>query len=498
MTPSAYDRLTERFRRLNALTGSRGVLGWDMATMMPDGGAEARAEQLEVLTMLGHGLLTAPEVSEWLAEAESAPPDDPWDTANLREMRRAHLHATCVDENLVGALSRATSRCEMRWRAARPDNDFQGLLPSLDEVLRLTREVAEHRAAVLGCSAYEALMDEYEPGAREETIDALFDDLAGWLPNTVDRIVEKQEQQESILPIPGPFPQAKQEALCRRLLGLVGFDFAHGRLDTSHHPFCGGVPDDVRITTRYREDDFVQSVMGVLHECGHALYERGLPAPWRSQPVGGARGMALHESQSLLIEMQACRSPEFISCLAPLVREAFDGDGPEWSEANLRRIYGHVQRSLIRVDADEVTYPAHVILRYRLERALIRGDLQLADLPGAWADGLDALLGIRPPDDRQGCLQDIHWPSGGWGYFPTYTLGALAAAQLFERACADRPDIPSELGRGDFRGLLGWLRTHVHQRASFTSTDEVLRDATGSALATTAFKAHVERRYLVR
>lgn len=493
---SAYSNLRERFRRIHALSGAGGMLGWDMAVMMPDGGAEARAEQLEVIAMLNHGLLTAPEVGDWLAEAEDAPPEDPWEAANLREMRRAHTHATCVDEQLVGALSRATSRCEMRWRAARPDNDFAALAPHLQEVLDLTRQVGERRSAALGCTVYEALMDEYEPGAREAHIDALFDDLATWLPGTIEDVMAHQARSGAPTDLPGPFPVSSQEALCRRLLGVVGFDFNHGRLDISHHPFCGGIPDDVRITTRYREDDFVQSIMGVLHECGHAMYERGLPVPWRGQPVGSSRGMVLHESQSLLVEMQACRSQPFVRFLAPLIREAFNGSGPAWSVDNLIRIYTRVDRGLIRVDADEVTYPTHVILRYRLEKAMIAGDLPLHDLPTAWADGLHDLLGIRPNDDRDGCLQDIHWPSGGWGYFPTYTLGALAAAQLFQAACDDNPEIASGLSSGDFRALFAWLRPHVHQRASSASTAEILQDATGAPLGTAAFKAHVRDRYL--
>ena len=277
----------------------------------------------------------------------------------------------------------------------------------------------------------------------------------------------------------------------------LGFDFDGGRLDVSLHPFCSGVPEDVRVTTRYDTADFTQSAMAVLHETGHALYNKGLPAGWRRQPVGAARGMAVHESQSLIIEMQACRSGEFIGFLAPLVREALGGSGPAWSADNLRRHYRRVARSFIRVDADEVTYPAHVILRYRLERALVAGELSLDDLPDAWAEGLDSLLGIRPADDAVGCLQDIHWYSGSWGYFPTYALGALAAAQLFAAALAERPDIPDAIAKGDFTPLLGWLRDAVHRKASMpATTDDLLREATGAPLGTAAFKAHLESRYL--
>jgi carboxypeptidase Taq len=276
----------------------------------------------------------------------------------------------------------------------------------------------------------------------------------------------------------------------------VGFDFRHGRLDESHHPFCGGVPDDVRLTTRYEADDFMPGIMGVLHETGHALYDQGLPPEWRHQPVGEARGMSIHESQSLIIEMQACRSREFIAFAAPLMREAFGGTGPAWEPDNIHAHYIHVERSLIRVDADEVTYPAHVILRYRLERALIAGDMTLADLPVAWHDGMRELLGLAPPNDALGCLQDLHWYAGSWGYFPTYTLGAMSAAQLFQAARRAVPEMPAALSRGDFRPLLGWLRTHVHGKGSFLSTLDLLAKATGRPLDPRAFEAHLEERYL--
>jgi carboxypeptidase Taq len=279
------------------------------------------------------------------------------------------------------------------------------------------------------------------------------------------------------------------------LMEHIGFDFDHGRLDISLHPFCGGVPDDVRITTRYFEHDFAQSLMGVLHETGHAMYERNLPAAWRLQPVGEARGMAMHESQSLLVEMQVCRGPEFLGFAAPLMRDAFSGEGAAWDTRNLSRLYTKVEPGFIRVDADEVTYPAHVILRYRLERALIAGDMRIADIPTAWNEGMEELLGITPPSDREGCLQDIHWFHGSFGYFPTYTMGALAAAQIFAAATKAEPGIKPAISRGDFAPLMRWLAANIHGRASIGSTDDILTEATGAPLGTAAFKTHLEARY---
>jgi carboxypeptidase Taq len=494
MTP--YQELSQRFRRLGLLGDALAVLNWDTAAMMPDGGAAARAEQSAALSVQIHELATAPRVAELLASASDAGGLDDWQRANLAEMRRLHVHATAVPVDLVERLSKASSACEMAWRTARPANDFAGLLPKLRLVLDLTREQAAAKAAALGCAPYDALLDQYEPGGRAAAIDALFGELEGFLPALTQRVLERQRRQPAPLPLDGPFDIEAQRALGLKLMAALGFEFDHGRLDVSHHPFCGGTPDDVRITTRFDAADFTSALMGVLHETGHALYERGLPAAWRHQPIGNARGMSLHESQSLLIEMQACRSHAFAAFAAPLARAAFGRDGPAWQPDNLHRLATRVAPGLIRVDADEVTYPAHVILRYRLERALLAGDLDLAELPGAWRDGMQALLGIAPPDDVDGCLQDIHWPSGAWGYFPTYTLGALTAAQLFAAAQAQLPGLMDDLARGDFTRLLGWLRQNVHAKGSRYSPDELLVQATGRPLGVAAFKRHLETRYL--
>ena len=294
----------------------------------------------------------------------------------------------------------------------------------------------------------------------------------------------------------GPFPIEAQRQIGLELMQRLGFDFEHGRLDVSLHPFCGGTPDDVRLTTRYDEADFGRALMGVLHETGHALYERGLPEAWRRQPVGHARSMSIHESQSLLIEMQACRSREFLEFAAPLLCRRFNGSSRAWDAENLYRLNTRVARSFIRVDADEVTYPAHVILRYRLERALIAGELAPEDLPAAWNDAMRVLLGVVPPSDREGCLQDIHWYDGAWGYFPTYTLGAMTAAQLFDAARrADARVVPG-IARGDFAPLLAWLRENVHQKASRYSTAEIVAQASGRPLDAATYERHIERRYV--
>ncbi|HVV85472.1 MAG TPA: carboxypeptidase M32 [Kofleriaceae bacterium] len=494
---SAYRDLEARFHRLYALRHAVGVLQWDWAAMMPSGGAEARSEQLAAMKVVCHDQLADPAMGELLDRAEAdAGALDEWQRANLAEMRRQWIHETALDGKLVEALSRACSACEQCWREARPAADFARVRPLLAEVLALTREAGAAKAERLGTDVYDALLDEYEPGGRAAEIEPVFDRLAATLPALRDRVVEHQARRGLPVRPAGPFPAEKQKALGLAVMKTLGFDFAHGRLDTSLHPFCGGVPDDVRITTRYDEDDFVKALMGVIHETGHAQYERGLPAAWRYQPVGQARGMSVHESQSLLMEMQACRSRAFLEHVAPLARELLGGAGAGWDTDNLVRLYTEVKPGLIRVDADEVTYPSHVILRFRLERALVGGAMELDALPEAWRAGMAELVGVVPPSDRDGCLQDIHWFDGAWGYFPTYTLGAMTAAQLFEAARRAVPGLLDAIGRGDFAPLLGWLREHVHGVASSVPTRELLVRATGQPLEPSIFLRHLEARYL--
>ncbi len=495
MSRTAYQRLEDRFRRILALGDVEAVLHWDLATMMPRGGAAARSDQLALLKSMRHGMITAPDMGDLLESADAEPDAGPWEKSNLREMRRAWTHATALTEHQVEALSRAVSACETKWRSARADDDFAAVLPELETVVALVRETAAAKSERLGLSPYDALLDEYEPEGRASDIDRVFGDLESFLPDFLATVLDHQARTSTPRAPEGPFPVDKQRDLGVRFMERLGFDFNHGRLDVSLHPFCGGTPDDVRITTRYDETDFTSALMGVLHETGHALYERGLPARWRGQPVGQSRGMAVHESQSLLIEMQVCRSREFLGFAAPIMRSVLAGSGPAWEADNLYRLYTRVEPGFIRVDADEVTYPAHVILRYNLERAMIAGEMEPADLPAAWNEGMRRLLGLTPPNDRLGCLQDIHWYDGAWGYFPTYTLGAMTAAQFFDAAVRAEPAIEPGIANGDFMPLVGWLRSNIHGKGSLLSTRDLLIEATGRPLDPETFKAHLKRRY---
>ena len=490
---SAYTTLEQRFERLHLLRSATDILDWDSATMMPTGSAESRGAQMGALRVLATELLQDPVTQALLDEADAHPPEGLMAQKNLVAMRRAWVHGAALPVRLVDALSKAASASEMRWRRARAESDFASWAPHLEEMLTLTREVAQAKADALGTSPYDALLDEYEPGARSARLDVLFGTLARELPPLLDRVIEKQASWGTREPA-GPFPIPLQARLSRTLATHLGFDFEHGRIDTSTHPFCGGTPDDVRITTRYDENDFLSSAMSVLHELGHAMYEQGLPRAWRKQPVGRAPSMAIHESQSLLIEMQASRRAETVGFLHRTASLTLGDLG--CSENDLLRSVRRASRGFIRVEADEVSYPLHVILRYRLERALISGDLRARDLPGAWSAGMKELLGVEPPDDRRGCLQDIHWPGGAFGYFPTYTMGAIAASQLFAAAVRASPEIVNHLAQGSFAPLFSFLRPAVHQKGASVTVDELLLEVTGAPLDERVFLAHLHQRYL--
>ena len=487
----AYETLERRFRRLAGLNGAAAILNWDQAVMMPKGSNAVRGEQLATLAGLAHELLVADEVADLIEAAADEDLDD-WQRASVLEIRRRYEDARVIPPHLVEATTLATNRCEMAWRDARDQSDFASLRPFLDEVVNLTREAARLKGEARGLGLYDVMLDQFQPGLRASQVEILFSELAGQLPDMVDDALARQPSRQ--LPR-GPFPAARQKELGKELMARIGFDFERGRLDESIHPFCGGCPGDVRLTTRYREDEVVSALMGVLHETGHALYENGLPEDYRHLPVGEARGMAIHESQSLIMEMQACRSPAFVGFLSDRLSETFGGD-PAFARENLAAIYTHVDRGLIRVDADELTYPLHIAVRFELERDLIEGTLNVRDLPQAWNDAMRRYVGIEPPDDRRGVLQDIHWPVGAIGYFPSYTLGAILAAQLFKSARQDVPDLMEAIGSGEFGPLVSWLRVKVHQQGSRYAMDDLIQRATGKPLSTEDFIEHARQRYM--
>ncbi len=490
----AYDELAATHLRLHHLGHLQAIAGWDQAANMPTKGNDARAAALAEIAALLHRIGTDASLGQRLAAAE-AEPLDALQRANLREMRRGWLQATALPESLVQRRALATARCEHAWRTQRPANDWAGFVANFREVLAVGREQAALLAERSGLSRYEALMDLYEPGLRCATVDRVFGELRQWLPGLIRRALQRQAQQPVIAP-QGPFPVAAQRALCEQVMRLLGFDFEAGRLDVSAHPFCGGVPEDVRMTTRFRDDEFLVSLMGTVHETGHGRYEQNLPRELLGQPVAQARSMAIHESQSLAFEMQLGSHPGFVARLAPLIVQAF-GAQPAFEAGNLQRLLTRVKPGPIRVDADEVTYPAHIILRYEIERALIEGEIEPEDVPALWDARMMELLGVDTRGNfRDGPLQDVHWPEALFGYFPCYSLGAMYAAQWFAAMRRAQPDLDARIARGELSAVFDWLRQHIWSQASRWTTDELALRASGEALNPAHFKAHLEARYL--
>ena len=489
----SYSALTRHFEQSHHLQHLGAICGWDQATMMPPGGNQARAEAMSALAVLSHQQLQDPKLSDWFAAAreESLTPTQ---NVSLSEMHRQWRDATMLPSDLVGAFSLAGSRCEHAWRSLRQANDWAGFLPLFEEVLNLSRQVAAARADVLGLSRYDSLLEQFEPGMRSATLDGVFTGLKQWLPDLISEVQSKQSG-ETVLQPQGPFAIEQQRALGLDVMALLGFDFNHGRLDVSVHPFCGGVSEDVRLTTRYDENDVAQALMGVIHETGHARYEQGLPAQWRKLPVGQARSMGVHESQSLFFEMQLARHPAFITQLVPLLERHF-GSQPAFAPDNLAKLYTRVKPGFIRVDADEVTYPAHIMLRYEIERDLIEGKLQAKDLPERWDQLMQGYLGLSTQGNyKDGCMQDIHWTDGSFGYFPSYTLGAMYAAQ--QASAMQQQQAPlSQLIQQRLPTIFDWLQQNIWQHASLLDTDTLITQACGQPLDASAFKQHLQQRYL--
>jgi len=496
MAQSPYQQLEQEFRRLHAFRGATSLLRWDAAVMMPRGSADVRGEQLATLESECHALLTSPKVSRLIerAQANEAQLED-WQRATLREMRRERDHAIATPLSLVTRLAKATSVAEVRWLEAKQQDSFALFAPHLEEVVALTRDKAQVLSQALGLSPYDALIDGFSPGFLSAEIDQLFRVLSRRLPNLIREAIELQSSRRPV-PIAGKVGISKQRALAIDVMRAVGFPFDRGRLDESDHPFTEGGWGDVRVTTRFDLRDPFAGLMGVLHEVGQAMYDLGLPEAWRDQPVGRDRGMALEESQSLLLEMIVGRSRPFLTWLRPLLEKHYGATGVEWEVENLYQTLIAVRRGASRMDADELTYPVHIMLRYDLEKRILEGSLPVRDLPEAWKAGLDERLGLRPANDAEGCLQDVHWAVGSFGYFPSYVLGGFIAAQLYETLRSELATFEAEIAAGRFAGLFDWLRRNVHGVGASMSAQELIKNATGKTLSAAPWLRYAEAKYL--
>lgn len=490
----AYDTLAQIYARVHRLGHLQAIAGWDQAALMPPGGNEARGAAMAEMAALLHRMRTDPALRPHLQAATAEPLSDE-QRANLREIARDWTSATALPDTLVQRQAVASNRSEHAWRSLRPANDWAGFLPHFRELTALAREEAQLLAQRSGLTPYDALTDRFEPGMTTRQVQRVFGEVRQWLPGLIRRVADKQRDQTVIHPV-GPFDLEAQRTLCEKAMRLFGFNFDAGRLDVSTHPFCGGVPEDVRLTTRFREDDFLGALMGTIHETGHGRYEQNLPREWLEQPLGTARSMALHESQSLSFEMQLGSHPGFVAQLAPLLVQAF-GAQPAFEPGNLQRLLTRVNPGLIRVDADEVTYPAHVILRFEIEQPLIDGEIEAEDVPALWDQKMAELLGLDTRGNfKDGPLQDVHWPSGLFGYFPCYSLGAMYAAQWFAAMRREMPELDTRIAAGDLAPVFDWLRDRIWSQGCRWTTDELAIRASGEVLNPVHFKAHLERRYL--
>jgi carboxypeptidase Taq len=496
MSPqTAYEELLRRVREAAVLGSCAGLLGWDERTYMPRAGAAHRGEQMALLARLGHEMVADPRIGELLTavEASDLVRDPESDAAvNAREIRRGYNRATKLPKELVEELARVTTQAQSVWDDARRASDFERFRPWLEKIVGLKRQ--EATAVGYQDHPYDALLDEYEPGARTVELRRLFADLAADLVPLVEKIVDSGKKPDRDLLI-RDFPVDRQEKFAQSAAAAFGFDFAAGRLDVTTHPFCSGIgPGDIRLTTRYNPRFFNEAFFGVLHETGHGIYEQSLPADHFGTPLGSATSLGIHESQSRLWENQVGRSRPFWEHFLPEARNSFPSlDGvslDQWIFA-----INDVKPSLIRVEADEATYNLHIILRFEMEQALISGDLPPADVPAAWNEKLRTMLGLTSPDDSRGCLQDIHWSFGGIGYFPTYTLGNLYAAQLMAAARRDLADLDAQFRRGEFAPLRGWLTEKVHRHGQRYRANDLCRRATGEPLDHKSFIAYLRAKY---
>ncbi|WP_411967808.1 carboxypeptidase M32 [Haloferax sp. YSSS75] len=487
---SAYDQLLAKYKRIANVENAGGILSWDQQVMMPDAGTPARSQQLSALSALSHELLTDDEFGELLDAAEA---DDPTDEQAdvLRELRRDYERAVRVPNELVEQISAASSEAIPAWKQAKAEDDFETFAPHLEKHVELKRQYAEHIDP--DRDPYEVLFEDYEPCLPLEQAEEILAEVREVL---VEMIAEVRESDVELAvdAFEGEFPADEQEELVRDALSALGYPWDRGRLDTAPHPFSSGTQFDARVTTRYDESDPLGSLFSTIHEFGHALYTLGLADEHYGSPLGEDRNLSVHESQSRLWENHVGRSRAFWQHFLPTFTEHFpevDASVEEAYEA-ANQVY---EDNLIRVEADELTYHLHIVIRFELERALVSGDLAVEDVPEAWNDKYEEYLGIRPETDSEGCLQDIHWAYGNFGYFPTYSLGSIMSAQLFAAAEDDIENLDEKIADGEFADLRDWLRENVHQHGRRYETNELVRRATGADFTADDFLDYVQSKY---
>ncbi len=491
----AVTTLVDEIRRISYLESALDLLGWDQETAMPRGGAKTRARARGELTEIVHSAWQAPSFSDALRAAEDVVDGDGRSARLVREVRRRYDRRVRVPSSLAEETAIATSEAQTAWIEARSKNAFSQFAPHLERLLKLRRRTAE-ALRYEGESLYDALMDKYEPYGRAAKVRELGEQVKPTLIELVGKYAPIcREVRRDFLS--RPFPVEQQQAFGEQVLRDLGYDLERGLIAVSAHPFCSGIssPSDVRVTTRYTENDVKSALSGLIHECGHALYEQGFDPEWEGTPVAQAISMGIHESQSRLWENQIGTSPEFWSHYFPKLVDQFPDQLGDVELDEFVRAFNIVEPSLIRVEADEVTYNLHVLLRFELEQDLLEERLPVADLPTVWNQKMEEYLGLRPDSDATGCLQDIHWSMGAFGYFPTYFLGNVYSAQFYTAARAALPDLDQQISRGEFQPLRNWLRTEIHELGSVYSATEISERVSGTDLHADALLTYLKSKF---
>lgn len=498
---TAYENLKDLFEKIIDISNAAAILYKDAEVALPKNSHDDRTRQLMALADVTHTMMKDPKVEQWLDEAEkNSATLAPLDRRNLTLMRRAWVGEAALPDDLAKELARIGSDGERLHTELRKTGDWSKMKDWYAHTFEVMRTVGKLKKEKLGTSSvYETLLDGFSPDLADATVAREFGALEKALPGLIREAVDRQDKGPQPQPLTGTFPKEQQVELSRRIADAMGFDSTRGTLYTvDAHPSTGGSASDVRFTTDVTDEtNFLPGVYSTVHETGHALYEQQTPLDSRYQPLGASMGMAIHEAQSGIMERNAAHTPEFFQFLEKQAREVFNRpDDPALSAKNLELLANKVTPSFIRIEADELTYPAHIILRYKLEKGLIEGTLAVDDLPKSWNDGMKNLLGITPPDNAKGCMQDVHWAVGLAGYFPAYAVGNMIAAQLYDAAMKAHPNIPAELAKGNFKPLREWLRDNVHGKGSKLTTDELMIAATGEKLNSKYYLDHLSRRYL--
>lgn len=497
----ALEQIENQFHRITQLDHANTFLSWDQMVIMPDAGMAPRSAAIAEIASMRHELLTAPAMADWLNDITYELDQgliDPMMQAHVREMKRVWQQAMALPASLVHAQVLAGSQCEHGWRTQRKENDWNGFLHNFKEVVELSREEAQLRQAQRPedfATPYDAMLDLHCTGDSQQLISEVFAQLKQALPQLLQQVMEKQ-QSRHLPDLTNHYPIDQQQRLSEHLMHMLEFDFNAGRLDVSMHPFSTGVRGDQRITTRYRETDFADALQATAHETGHASYESGLPEQWQSAPVGFARNMCIHESQSLFFEKQVFLSRAFGRAFLAHIHK-FLPSTKSLSADDLWHAQTRVSPSYIRVEADEVTYPLHVMLRYDIESALINGDIEPEAIPELWDSAMKEYLGLSTGDDHAlGALQDIHWTDGSFGYFPSYTMGAVNSAQISAAIKQAHPDWQEHFARGDIGFARSWLSEHIWQLGSTIDSQEMMQAATGEGSNARHLLLHLDQRYL--